>query len=105
MIERRFEHRPARRINVRVRDRSGQLLRSSTRNITANGAFIETDRADFAATGVLWIDLPDPGVEGGWTNVAAVVVHRHPDGVGVMFSDPYAALGRFEASPPRWQAA
>ena len=72
MIERRFERRPARRLGVRVHDHNGHLLRSSTRNITANGAFIEIGPADFPTAKVLWVDLPDPLAESGWTNVAAL---------------------------------
>ena len=105
MIERRFEPRPARRIDVRVCDHSGQFLLSSTRDITANGAFIEMGPADFATAKVLWVDLPDPSVESGWTNVAALVVHRHADGVGVMFSEAYTALGRSVTSPTQQHAA
>lgn len=105
MIERRFEGRPARRIEVRVRDRSGALLAAATRNITAYGAFIETDRAALGATGVVWIDLPDPMVDGGWASVAAIVVHRHSDGVGVMFSHPYTALERPDPSAAHRRAA
>ena len=105
MIERRFERRPARRIDVRVRDHSGQLLLASTRNITANGAFIEMGPADFATATVLWVDLPDPLVESGWANVAALVVHRRADGVGVMFGEAYTALGRSVASQTQQYAA
>jgi hypothetical protein len=105
MMERRFEDRPALRIGVRVRDRIGQVLVSPTRNITANGAFIETGRADLSSEAVLWVDLPDPDVEGGWTNIPALVVHHHPDGVGVMFSRPYTALERLRAHRPRRRAA
>ncbi|MCU0767529.1 MAG: PilZ domain-containing protein [Gammaproteobacteria bacterium] len=92
MIERRFERRPARRIGVRVRIRDGAAHASTTRNVTENGAFIETDRVEVGAAGVVWVDLPDPAAEGGWNTVAAVVVHRHTDGIGVMFSHPYSAL-------------
>jgi hypothetical protein len=105
MMERRFEHRPTLRIDVRVRDRTGQVLLSPTRNITANGAFIETGRADFSAEGVVWVDLPDPEAEGGWTNIPALVVHHHADGVGVMFSRPYEALGRLRPAERRQRAA
>jgi hypothetical protein len=105
MIERRFERRPALRIGVRVRDRSGQVSSACTRNLTVNGAFIETDRADYIAGVVVWVDLPDPEVAGGWTNVAALVVHRHPEGVGVMFSHPYTALERSGPVPPHRHAA
>lgn len=105
MIERRFERRPALRIGIRVRDRSGEVSCSSTRNITPNGAFIETDRTDLNPGGVVWVDLPDPEVAGGWTNVAAVVVHRHPDGVGVMFSHAYTALDRAGPVPAHRRAA
>lgn len=94
MMERRFEHRFPLRVTVRVRDRSGRVLVSPTRDISENGAFIETGRADLSAEDVLWLDLPDPEVEGGWTDVAALVVHHHTDGVGVMFSHPYQALAR-----------
>jgi len=105
MMERRFEQRLPLRIDVRVRDRSGHVLFSPTRDITVNGAFIETGRVDFSSEDVLWVDLPDPEVEGGWTDVAAVVVHHHPDGVGVIFSHPYTALGRLEAPQRRRRAA
>jgi len=105
MIERRFERRPARRIDVRVRDDSGQRLLSSTRDITANGAFIEMGPADFATAKVLWVDLPDPLVESGWMNVAALVVHRHADGVGVMFGEAYTAFGRSVTSQTQQHAA
>lgn len=105
MIERRFERRPARRIAVRVRVRDGAVLPSTTRNVTENGAFIETDRVELAAAGVVWVDLPDPAADGGWTNVAAVVVHRHPDGIGVMFSHPYTALDASGTTGPQRRAA
>jgi len=105
MIERRFERRPARRISVRVRYRGGEVLASTTRNITENGAFIETDRSDLDATGVVWVDLPDPEAKGGWTNLAAIVVHRHVDGIGVMFSHPYTALAGSETPVQRRYAA
>jgi hypothetical protein len=105
MMERRFEHRPAMRVDVRVRDREGRVLSSPTRNITANGAFIETGGVDLEPTGVVWVELPDPGVECGWTNITAVVVHRHPDGVGVMFSRPYTALEYLGTPRPRRRAA
>ena len=105
MIERRFERRPARRIDVRVRDHSGRRLLSSTRNLTANGAFIEMGPADFTDAKVLWVDLPDPSLESGWTNVAALVVHRHTDGVGVMFGEAYTVLGRSDGSQTQQYAA
>jgi hypothetical protein len=104
MMERRFEHRPALRIGVRVRDREGRVAISPTRNITANGAFIETANGDFADQGVLWVDLPDPEADCGWTNVVALVVHHGADGVGVMFSRPYTALERFDSSERRRQS-
>lgn len=105
MIERRFERRPARRLGVRVHDHNGQLLLSSTRNITASGAFIEIGPADFPTAKVLWVDLPDPLAESGWTNVAALVVHRHADGVGVMFGEPYTVLDHSVTSPAQQHAA
>jgi hypothetical protein len=105
MIERRFERRPARRLGVRVRDHSGQCLLASTRNITASGAFIEIGPADFPTARVLWVDLPDPVAESGWMNVAALVVHRHADGVGVMFGEPYTALDESGTPPPQQRAA
>lgn len=105
MIERRFERRPARRMDVRVRDHSGQLVLSSTRNITASGAFIEMGPADFPTATVLWVDLPDPLVQSGWTNVAALVVHRHADGVGVMFGEAYTALRPSDTSQTQQHAA
>ena len=104
MMERRFEHRPALRIGVRVRDREGRVAISPTRNITANGAFIETANGDFADQGVLWVDLPDPEADCGWTNVVALVVHRGADGVGVMFSRPYTALERLDPTQQRRRA-
>jgi hypothetical protein len=94
MMERRFEQRLPLRITVRVRDRAGRVLVSPTRDVSENGAFIETGRADLSAEDVLWLDLPDPEAEGGWTDLAALVVHHHRDGVGVMFSHPYLALAR-----------
>jgi len=43
--------------------------------------------ADSPLRKVLWVDLPDPSVESGWTNVAASC--SPPCGrVGVMFSRP-----------------
>lgn len=105
MIERRFERRPPRRLGVRVHDHNGQHLLSSTRDITANGAFIEIGPADFPAANVLWVDLPDPSAESGWTNVVALVVHRHADGVGVMFGEPYTALGEPATSAAQQHAA
>jgi hypothetical protein len=105
MIERRFERRPARRLGVRVHDHNGQLLLSSTRNITANGAFIEIGPADFPTAKVLWVDLPDPLAESGWTNITALVVHRHADGVGVMFGEPYTVLDQSVTSPAQQHAA
>lgn len=105
MMERRLERRPALRIGVRVRDRAGQAHYSETRNITADGAFVETECARFAAADVLWIDLPDPDVAGGWTSMAALVVHRHHDGLGLMFSHPYTGLGRLGAFRSRQKAA
>ena len=105
MIERRFERRPARRLDVRVHDHNGQFLLSSTRNITMNGAFIEIGPADFPTAKVLWVDLPDPLAERGWTNVVALVVHRHADGVGVMFGEPYTALDEPVTSPAQQRAA
>ena len=105
MMERRFEDRPALRIGVRRRDRSGRARKSETRNITADGAFVETDGGDFACADVLWIELPDPEVAGGWTSMAALVVHRHSDGLGLMFSHPYTALGRADPSHAGRKAA
>jgi hypothetical protein len=105
MIERRFERRPVRRLSVRVHDHNGQLLLSSTRNITPNGAFIEIGPADFPTAKVLWVDLPDPVAESGWTHVVALVVHRHADGVGVMFGDPYTALEQSVTPPAQQHAA
>ena len=105
MIERRFERRPARRIDIRVHDHSGPLLLASTRNITASGAFIEMGPADFATAKVLWVDLPDALAESGWINVAALVVHRHADGVGVMFGEAYTALERSVTSQTQQHAA
>lgn len=105
MVERRFERRPVRRLGVRVHDQSGQVLVASTRNITANGAFLEIGPADFPTAKVLWVDLPDPLAENGWTNVVALVVHRHADGVGVMFGEPYTALDESVTAPVRHRAA
>ena len=85
---------------MRVRCRGGDVLASTTRNITENGAFIVTDRSDLDATGVVWVDLADPEAKGGWTNVAAIVVHRHVNGIGIMFSHPYTALARSETPAP-----
>jgi hypothetical protein len=104
MMERRFEHRPALRIGVRVRDREGRVALSPTRNLTVNGAFIENGNGDFADQGVLWVDLPDPAAAGGWTNVVALVVHHRPDGVGVMFSRPYTALESLDPTLRRREA-
>ena len=105
MMERRFEQRFPLRIDVRVRDHWGHVLSCPTRDITADGAFIETGRLDLSSEEVLWVDLPDPEVEGGWTDVAALVVHHHSDGVGVMFSHPYTALARREVPLRRERVA
>ena len=104
MMERRFENRPALRIGVRVRDREGRIALSPTRNITVNGAFIETGNGAFADQGVLWVYLPDPEAASGWTNVVALVVHHRADGVGVMFSRPYTALEAIEPTFAQRQA-
>lgn len=105
MMERRLEQRHPLRIGVRVRDRSGRVFSFPTRNISPNGAFIETGPVDLSAEGVLWVDLPDPEAEGGWNDVASLVVHHHQDGVGVMFSYPYAALKQLSGSHRQSRAA
>ena len=94
MMERRLEQRHPLRVGVRVRDRSGRVFFSPTRDISQSGAFIETGRVDLSSESVLWVDLAGPDAEGGWNDVAALVVHHHADGVGVMFSHPYAAIDR-----------
>lgn len=77
---------------MRVSDQRGNVSACCTRDIAMDGAFIETDPASLAPREAVWVGFPDPQSPGGWAQVPAVVVHHHPDGVGVMFSHPLTGL-------------
>jgi hypothetical protein len=104
-MERRLEQRLPLRIGVRVRDRAGRVLFSPTRDISPHGAFIETGGMAFSMEDVLWVELQDSEVDGGRREVAALVAHHHPDGVGVMFSSPHQVFERLALTQRQAQRA
>lgn len=105
MMERRLEQRLPLRIGVRVRDRAGRVLFSPTRDVSPHGAFIETGGMAFSREDVLWVELQDSAIDSGRREVAALVAHHHPDGVGVMFSHPHLAFERLALSQRRARRA
>jgi hypothetical protein len=104
-MERRYEQRLPLRIAVRVSDRRGNVSYCSTRDVARSGAFIETRPGALEPSQVVWLALPDPESSAGWADVAAVVVHHRPDGVGVMFSHPVPVLAGLARRRPEARRA
>jgi hypothetical protein len=87
-MEKRLEQRQKVRFRLRIRDRHGHQGTYETRDAGPGGLFIETGRLGIAAGEVLWIDDLEMAADPWPAPLAAVVVHRAHDGVGVLLSRP-----------------
>ncbi len=97
-MERRHEQRQAVRLTLAVSTLEGCLGVYPASNAGPSGLFIEAPGLDLDPNEVIW--LGPQASESEPSSVAALVVHRGPNGFGVMLSRPIA----FSSSAPR-QAA
>ena len=88
-LEHRLEPRVEMPLPLVVRDRHGHRFRCTTRNASAGGLFIDIDAESTAIRehAVIEVALEAADGEAHWLDGdTAYVVHRQPDGVGVMFT-------------------
>jgi len=86
------EHRCARRyalaLPVRLYSSALGELRGLARDLGSGGVFVAIEGTAFAPWSVLEVELPLPARRGSRkVRRAAIVVHRQPDGVGLMFDE------------------
>jgi len=91
-MEKRYERRQDVRLKLVVSNVQGCLGIFPTRNAGPNGLFIETRDLDLGASEVIWLAPPESGGRSASAAVAAVVIHREPNGIGVMLSHPMPSL-------------
>ena len=87
-MEKRYNRRKSIRLRVALHDRRGRRGTFETRNVTADGLFIETGRLGLTTGEVIWIEDLGTGPRRWPAPLSAVVVHRADDGVGVLLSQP-----------------
>lgn len=91
-----LEHRCARRyalaLPVRLYSAAFGELRGIARDVSSGGMFVALGGVKFAPWSVVEIELPPSATKQAGRRVRrpAIVVHRQPDGVGLMFDEVLA---------------
>ena len=88
MVERRLGERGRQPVDVAVRTRSGAAGVYTCRNWTSEGLFIVTAGLRVEVNDVIWVSAVADGVAPWGASMLGIVVHRTPDGVGVMLREP-----------------
>ena len=85
-LERRWCVRKAFIMAVTLHHQGGSLTNCKTRDIGVEGVFIETDTAEVDIHAVVEVSLPISVIGAGQCRrIPATVVHKRPNGLGVMF--------------------
>jgi hypothetical protein len=100
-VERRYCVRYTVDFPVQIRYRKRRFLCGQARDLSADGLYLEVRNLTLPSGTLVELELD---LEGKQWLVAAVVVHHHWSGIGVMFRDPQPELFR-EAIQPLSPAA
>jgi len=84
MTERRYSPRVEGPLDVEISCRGEPLGRYQTRNACFDGMFLETGRLDLQPNELVDLDLEANGHS---CSMRAVVVHRSPEGIGVILME------------------
>jgi hypothetical protein len=95
-VERRYCARYPVDFPVQIRYRKRRFLCGQARDLSADGLYLQVRNLTLPSGTLVELELDLQGKQ--WL-VAAVVVHHHGNGIGVMFRDPQPELFREAAQP------